>query len=322
VIRDWIRRLLFVAGRVPRYVAVGERDPQQRVRVTLEGLDAPLDVTRNHVVAAVRPLTVAIAMTLPPATHAGMFQHRPLRLRFAPLRDPGTTLGTVDLRHEDAIVVDGAALQLFRPSGSADRSMPPGARAVFRWHQAWAERRRRRPSSLEMEPADLAAFQVLYVCPRPVVLVTVRHGPAGNMFPMDLVGPTAGPYFLMALRNTSPSVRLMRESRRMALADVPLESAAAAIKLGAHHQQESIDWSALPFATDPSPAHGLPVLRGALRVRDVEVREAREVGSHTLFVTNVIHDERRRDGLQLFHMSGPYHRYLALQGIDPPRPVA
>jgi flavin reductase (DIM6/NTAB) family NADH-FMN oxidoreductase RutF len=106
----------------------------------------------------------------------------------------------------------------------------------------------------------------------------------------------------------------------MALADVPLECSALAYRLGEHHSKEHVDWKTLPFETNPSPAHGLPVLRDALRVRDVEVRQTRVVGSHTLFVTEVVHDARWKDGLQMFHLSGPYYRYLLLRGRGPPLP--
>jgi flavin reductase (DIM6/NTAB) family NADH-FMN oxidoreductase RutF len=170
-----------------------------------------------------------------------------------------------------------------------------------------------------MAHRDRWAFEVLYLCPRPVVLASVAHGGASNMFPMDLIGPTASPYFLLALRRTSPSIAMMTASRRVALADVPLEDAAIATRLGDRHKKAQIDWDNLPFETDRSAAHGLRVPRRALRVRDLAVREVREVGSHTLFVTEVVHEECRRDGLQMFTVSGPYYRYLGLHGFRLPR---
>ena len=312
-------RLRLWAGRLPRYVVVGDRDPQQHIRVALDGLGSPIDVTRNHVVAGLRPLT--IALVLPPSVQPETLRRHPLRLTFSPQSDSDTVLGDVGLSHEGTITVDRTAFQLFRRSGYRDRCMPWGAAAVFGLHHAWSEWKRRHKPDFHMEPRDLGAFQVLYICPRPVVLVTVQHGPASNVFPMDLVGPTDSPYFLMALRNTSPSVALITASRRMALADVPLEYTAITYQLGEHHRKESIDWSTLPFESAPSRAHGLPVLRAALRVREVVVREAHVVGSHTLFVTEVIHEEHWHGGLQMFHVSGPYYRYLMRRGIRPPRPV-
>jgi flavin reductase (DIM6/NTAB) family NADH-FMN oxidoreductase RutF len=118
---------------------------------------------------------------------------------------------------------------------------------------------------------------------------------------MDLIGPTDSPWYSMALRSTSPAVRLMQQSRRMALASIPFTYKAIAYELAKHHKQASIDWSTLPFATMPSPLFGLRVPEAALRVREVSVQEVHEIGSHTLFLTSVERETAGADGLQLFH---------------------
>jgi flavin reductase (DIM6/NTAB) family NADH-FMN oxidoreductase RutF len=316
VIRSTLHRLARFAGRVPRYVPIGERDPQGMVRVTLDGLAAPLDVTRNHVMVGLRPLTIAVAL---PDIAPAAVRRTGLRLRFSPAADLATTLGSVRLRHVGEIGVEHTTFQLFHASGHTRECLPPAAELVFRANHAWEDWKRRRKRNFHMERRDLGAFEVMYLCPRPVVLVTVRHGSADNLFPMDLIGPTHSPYFLMALRNTSPSIRLIRESRRLTLADVPLELTREAFKLGDHHEKERIDLTRLPFETTPSPGHGRPGPRDALRVRDVAVRDAHVVGSHTMFVTQVVREERWRDGLQMFFLAGPYERYLTLRGTVPPR---
>lgn len=315
--RTFKHQVAFWTGGVSRYVAVGDRDPQQQIRVALEGLGRSLDVTRNHVVAGLRPLT--IALVLPADVHPATAEGHPLRLTFS-RSDSDTTLGEVGLKHAGILTAEHARFHLFQRSGHVDRCMPRVAAAAFGLRRGWSEWSQRRRLGFRMEPPDLAAFLVLYICPRPVVLVTVQHGLASNLFPMDLIGPTDSRYFLMALRSTAPSVRLISESRHMALADVPLEYTRVTYQLGEHHRKERIDWSSLPFDTEPSPGHGLPVLRAALRLRDVVVRDVHVVGSHTLFVTEVVHEERRDNGLQLFHVSGPYYHYLQRRGIELPRP--
>jgi flavin reductase (DIM6/NTAB) family NADH-FMN oxidoreductase RutF len=143
---------------------------------------------------------------------------------------------------------------------------------------------------------------VFYICPRPVVLVSVEHEGLGNMFPMDLIGPTDSPWYTMALRSTSPAVKLMQESRRMALASIPASYKDVAYELGKHHKLKRIDWSTLPFTTIRSPLFGLPVVEAALRIREVRVREFHEVGSHVLFVTSIDRETiREQSEPQLFH---------------------
>jgi flavin reductase (DIM6/NTAB) family NADH-FMN oxidoreductase RutF len=295
-------------GRVPRYVTIGDRDPQQQVRVTLETPGSLADVTRNHVVASLRPLRIAIG---------GGPQARG-RLRFSPQADDGTTLGEVWLAPDGALAAGGATFQLYRVERHAMSCMPLAARAAYTLLHEWAELGHK--PSFRMARADRLAFEVLYVCPRPVVLVSVEHEGVDNLFPMDLIGPADGPHFLMALRSTSRSITLMTGSGRMALADVPLEDSAVATRLGDRHSKVSMDWDALPFRTDRSPAHGLRVPVGALRVREVVIRDAQPAGSHTLFVTEVVAEQRRREGLQMFTVSGPYYRYLRVRGVRPPQP--
>ena len=77
-----------------------------------------------------------------------------------------------------------------------------------------------------MPPEAVDHLQVLYISPRPVVLVSVDDGVNANMFPMDLVGPIHGGGFTLALRNTSPSVQTLRTARRAALAHVSYENRA------------------------------------------------------------------------------------------------
>jgi flavin reductase (DIM6/NTAB) family NADH-FMN oxidoreductase RutF len=311
-VRAVLRRLSLLAGRVPRYVTVGEPNPQRRVRVMLEGFGPPRDVTHTHVVASLRPLCF---VTPDSSSHTG--SSGPGVLRFSSA-DEARTLGTVDIVLADPIATDGGpVLQVFRATGSSNACLRGIPATVFERTHARAERRRDPPPTFWIDPADMRALQVVYIPPRPVLLVSVQHGDASNLFPMDLVGAVAG-HFVLALRSTSPSIPLMTESGRFTLADVPLDMAPSAQRLGVHHKHTSVDWHALPFATDRSAGHGLRVPRAALRVRDVVVQHAQPVGSHMVFVTRVVHDERREEGLQMAGVSGSYYRYLRLRGIHLP----
>jgi flavin reductase (DIM6/NTAB) family NADH-FMN oxidoreductase RutF len=177
-------------------------------------------------------------------------------------------------------------------------------------------RQRENPNNFRMTPGDLACSHVFYICPRPVVLVTVAHEGANNMFPMDLIGPTDSPWFSMALRSTSPAVELMKGSRRMALSGVPLSYKAAAYELGKHHRRTSIEWGELPFRTTRSVLFGLPVPEDALGVREVYAEEFHQVGSHVLFLTSIRRETPApskpggEGGLQLFHAFSSYRQYL------------
>jgi flavin reductase (DIM6/NTAB) family NADH-FMN oxidoreductase RutF len=215
----------------------------------------------------------------------------------------------MQLRPTRSIALPDHRLWLFEPSGYENHCASPASLAMYdlRAKRRAALSTRRNPHNFKMSHADLRSSWVFYMCPRPVVLVTVEHEGQSNIFPMDLIGPTNSPWFTMALRSTSPAVRLMQQSRRMALASVPFAMQTLAYTLGKHHALASVDWATIPVTTAPSPLFGLPVPEAALRIREVRVREFHEVGSHVLFVTSIERETNTgRKGPQLFHRYSPW----------------
>jgi flavin reductase (DIM6/NTAB) family NADH-FMN oxidoreductase RutF len=270
-------------------------------------------VTRNNVVAALRPFTIGVMFG---RDEAPMLEGRILRLSMRE-RASERLLGSIGLRLAHIIPFDQHRFCLFETSGSENRCVTAPNLRMYYLRQRWREERRRRKNTynFQMTRADLRASYCFYLCPRPVVLVTVVHGDLGNMFPMDLIGPTDSPWFSMALRKTSPAVRLMEESGRMALACAPFSYKDMVYELGKHHALASIDWAKLPFATTCSPLFGYPVAEAALKVREVEVREVHDVGSHMLFLTSIVRETVPRIGTggpQMFHAFSSYRQYLAM----------
>ncbi len=293
-----MKALLRRALNLPRYGPVALDDPQHHVQVSLEGLGHPRDVTRNNVVAALRPFTLAVMLDSVPSSNAK------LRLCYRE-SDSCRLLGVLHLKPAGAIPIAAQQFCLFEVAGCENYCVSRLQLSAYDRYEAWrAERRQRRnPNNFRMSHPDIRASHVFYICPRPVVLVTVEHEGDGNMFPMDLIGPTDSPWFSMALRLTSPAVELMKQSRTMALASVPFFYKDVAYKLGEHHRRVRIDWDTLPFGTQPSLQFGLPVVEAALRVREVRVEECHTIGSHMLFLTSEVSDTRRKPlvGKQLFH---------------------
>ncbi len=116
------------------------------------------------------------------------------------------------------------------------------------------------------------------------MLVSVDDGSHSNLFPMDLIGPISADRFTLALRTTSPSIPTMKSARRVALSDVPARDFATAYKLGIHHKNVKVEWHDLPFEIRRSQNFHLPYPAIALRVREFEILDFADIGSHTLFV--------------------------------------
>ncbi|MEQ1868963.1 MAG: flavin reductase [Vicinamibacterales bacterium] len=286
----------------PQYTIVGAHAPQNSVDIWLMNDGLRQSVTTNCVVAALRPLTFALANV----------SAQPARLSFTD-RATGAVLGTIALRAERTIEVGSTALRLFTASGSAHFSLPWARFQAYSLFERWRTHRQQRTSrhNFRLTHRDLLALLAFYICPRPVVLVTVAQDQRVNMFPMDLIGPTDSPWFSLALRSTSPSVQTIRDTGRIALADIPVSYASIAYALGRHHALPHIDLATLPFTTTPTPRFGLPVTTAALRTREFEIAHVHEVGSHTLFLATVVSDSTPAAGADasglhsaLHHVSG------------------
>jgi flavin reductase (DIM6/NTAB) family NADH-FMN oxidoreductase RutF len=167
-----------------------------------------------------------------------------------------------------------------------------------------------------LAPAVVQQLMIAYLCPRPVVLVSVDAPGHRNIFPMDLIGPLErSGLFSLALRSTNVSVPVMRDARRIALSSMPAAMKHVVYKLSEHHKQPLLDWGELPFPVRPSEAFGIPAVAAALRIRELAVVHSQEVGSHTLFLCRTVSDENLAAGAQLHHTAGFHQAYRRRRGM-------
>jgi flavin reductase (DIM6/NTAB) family NADH-FMN oxidoreductase RutF len=293
---------------IPQFCTVGLKYPQSEVRVWLRGLGAPLDVTDSNVIVAARPFTVGLGLEQVPA--GATIERIPLFLGFSDCSGDNRLLGEIQLSYAETIRIGDRVLCLFRASRSTNRCLPRSV--VWRRYLDFARQQRRvakgpTPPETRMIIRELFALSTFYICPRPVVLVSVVDGNAGNIFPMDLIGSVGGQHFTLALHSTSTAIPLMERSRRVALSGVPVEQISIAYALGQNHKRTDFHWNQLSFDLTTSPAFGLPVPDFALSVKEIEVEEVRAMGSHKLFICRIGVNNQRSHGLQLSFVQGFYH---------------
>lgn len=302
-----ISALLF--GQSLRHCPVALRPSEQRpVRAIAVGGGAEQDVTANLFPMSLSPLILGLARDRHEAEPTATIRMEDIASCHV--------LGSIAVSAAGSIDHAGARIELLRPTASSVRCMGPGSLA-WKYLLAWRQARRnaRNPHAFKMSFADLRALNVFYMMPRPVYLISTVHEDASNIFPMDLVGPLGGDGFLLALRQTSPAVELMRGSGRIVAAGAPAALKPAVYALGAHHAKRSIDWRALPFAAEPSPEFKIPTLRGALGLRELRVIATKPVDSHMVFVTSVATEAAAAaDAPQLCHVSDMYAHWRAREG--------
>jgi flavin reductase (DIM6/NTAB) family NADH-FMN oxidoreductase RutF len=280
------------------------RPPQEDIQVRLVTATHSFDVTANNVVAALKPLTISIGLDA--QMRSAVERARESQLQFVD-RGRRQLIGTLRLRHTKFWNTADTLLGLFEVSRGTHRCAPWPRRVWDSWMYRRAAKKTS-PDSLALDPSAVEQTLIFYICPRPVFLVSVDDGQHSNVFPMDLVGPIAPNRFTLALRNSSPSVGTIKRMRKVALSGIAASDVQIAYQLGAHHKKEKIDCDSLPFKVSKSSKFSLPVPATALRIREIEILDLQSIGSHTLFVGQVVSDEPSADRPQLFHTCGIHQK--------------
>lgn len=294
-----LARLL--STRIPCWAPIGLPDGEQLVDVVLRSAGSSIDVNSNHVIVSLVPLTIAVG-------REGVERGELVFLD----RGDGRELGALRLRRARDASGSGTGLSFLEVERGRHSCLPTGLRA---WHRFLQARWRHDPG-FRMSNTAVQHLALFYLCPRPVVLVSVDDGENNNLFPMDLIGNIRDT-FTLALRSTSPSVATLRASRRAALADVPLRLQSTVYELGKHHRLARIDWTGLPFEAARSAEFGLRVPAEAQRVRELLIDRWYEVGSHHFFVCRVVSDHTLGSEPRLHHTCGIHRVYRQRTGSIP-----
>lgn len=305
-----VRRLAF--GRVDSrlFGPVGMRSPQDEIRVVLRGLGPPRDVTYRNVIAASRPHTIGIGLDGAPES-IGAPGSRAV-LEFSEREGPKRLLGEIDLRWTDSIEFPDGRVLLFRSGKCRNYCLPKTLlwRQYLRWAlHRWRTRDSSTSSDHRLSAREVHAMFAFYICPRPVFLLSVADEDRSNIIPMDLLGPIGDQRFSLTLKHASTAAPLLLRSRRAALSSVPIEHTDLVYRYGSNHHLPYFDWENAPFGSKSSPSSGLLIPDFALRTRDLEVEEVRDLGSHQFFVCRIVADQRWAEGDEFFESHAFYQTW-------------
>jgi flavin reductase (DIM6/NTAB) family NADH-FMN oxidoreductase RutF len=324
LVRPMLRRVrsaVLANSNLPQQCAIGLRGPQSEVRVELHGLRShPLgcDVTARHMIACASPFTIGIGLDAASSLEVSEAAHP--TLKFFEQGGDQRLLAEIALILSTSVPAGEQELFLFEIRSVRNYCLPKARLwAHYLFLALLRARGGKKPGEIPMVARGVHAGIACFVCPRPVVLVSVAdpdQSGAGNLFPMNLMGPAGEGYFAFSLNSTRQASPLVQRARRVALSDLPFELSDRARELRGNHKRESIQWSEVPFPTRNSDAFGIPVPEFALRVREMEVESVRRLGSHTVFVARIVHEERYRDGLQFHMIHGIYQAWRLRQRPD------
>lgn len=304
--KDWVRP--FVRP-LPQWSPIAVVPPQTFVTATLRWDAGSADVTVDHTVASLKSLVIATSFD------AGLRAELEYRDQVT-----GKLLGILQLLRTASVAAEGASLALYNVAAGEHHCLSRPRRSWNTWLQNRGMLKNRSSHASGMQPAAAQYLMIAYLCPRPVVLVSVDAPGHRNIFPMDLIGPLQqSGFFSLALRSTNVSIPVMHETRRVALSGVPASLKATVYKLAEHHQRPLDDWSELEFAVRPSREFGIPVMADALNIRELSIVHHQEIGSHTFFLGHIVSDESPTRGVQLHHTAGfhqAWRRRLGMPFMD------
>lgn len=297
LVKDIAKRVL-LGSQVLQQIDLNLPEPQGEIAVWLTGLKEPRDVTHLHAIACASPSIVCMAMSADAVFEAS---RRKPTLEIRERAGQQRQLAKIDLRLCRQIELEDGTFTLFTVTACSIDCLPAMQFWAQYFQRAYWRWRDKRVPNVRLQRTDSQAMTALFLCPRPVVLVTAMEREegqdteelaAGNIFPMNLMGNLDGSHFGFALNTARLASKSVKRAERVVLSSIPFDGAGLARKLGKNHLLHSADWEQLPFGVDRTKGFGLPVPAFASRVREIEVLKIEELGSHTFFLGRVVRDER------------------------------
>lgn len=302
-----LRKLLLGATDFPAACDISLQHPQQEIKVWLHGNNIPYDVTFRHSIVCASPFTFCIGFD--PEDRAQLLEGSTAKLRFEENAGRRHLLGEIEIKLKSILPVEEHTMALFEAVQAHNLCISSPRLAAHDLFNRYAARKNREKNEVKVSQLGSACNAIGFICPRPVVLVSVQDGDLGSIFPMNLLGSLGGDYFAFALTSRRKAAPLVERIGRVALSTVPLNHAPTARKLAGNHYSQSIDWTQLPFALQTSKKLGLPVPEFAIRVHELQVCNAQALGSHTFFLAKVLHVETHSIQPEFNMIHGHYAAY-------------
>ena len=310
------------ASHLPTWVCTGHSRPESQVtlRVNISNRQPTalqhfqdLDVTSNHLIVELRPQLLGIMLS---EKDADLVRQHPEEF-YLSLHDPehqkmpNYCIGKVGLRYRQNIDLHEHVFVIFETTYCKNYCLPAWrVQSHFLYERVKLYFDNDPHTTQKMTPQYLFSNWLLFSLPRAVALVSFDDGEHSNMFPMDLIGATDSPYYLLSLTSNDPSLPHILNAKKLVVSHIPLDQTDQTYAMGKNHKQESVGRKDMIVETKLSPVFKIPVPSSALCVRELNIVDSYRVDYHTIIVTNLEHFKHFRDGLHMCHVQRIYQRYL------------
>lgn len=304
-----LRKLLLGPTDLPAACDISLEHPQEEIRVWLDGRNGPRDVTFCHSVACAVPFIFCIGFD--PEERSQLVKGSLSSLRFQENFGRNRLLGEIEIRLTTILDVQERPIGLFeavRASNYCASRFRLAGHDVFQAYEAWKKKK----DEVKISKLDSACNAITFICPRPVVLVSVCGEDSSSIFPMNLLGRLGGDYFGFALTSRKQAAPLVKRLGQLALSTIPLHHAETVRHLAKNHYALSIDWTQLPFLLQSSKELRLPIPTFAIRVYELQVCNSQNLGSHTFFLARILEEQRNVSQPEFHMIHGLYSSYRRL----------
>jgi flavin reductase (DIM6/NTAB) family NADH-FMN oxidoreductase RutF len=301
-----LREILLGRTNFPEAVDLPMENPQTEVSIWMHGLGEPRNVTSCHSVACAAPFTFCIGFKHEDIS--SVITDKNISLKFCESTGERRVLGEIGLKLWIAIPTKDEHLYLFNTISYDNFCIPQSMLWMHNVSNAYARWKYKRDNTLRISALDAGCNAVTFICPRPVVLVSLLGEGIGNIFPMNLFGTVGKDYVAFAL-NSERQAASVSQVKHVALSNIPFNMVSTVRELGKNHRHKSIDWNQLKFPTNLSKVFKIPIPDFALRVRELKVEYELPIGSHTFFLGRIIEEENRLSEPEFHMIHGHYAAY-------------
>lgn len=234
-IKRRIRRIVLGNTDFPQACDVGLEYPQREISVYLLGDGVHYDVTTSHSVACAVPFMFCIGLSV--SEESNLQAGKAYRVEFREYGGSNNVLGTIGLTLEAVMPFERRWIGLFRARTCSNQCI---SSFHLKAHEVLNRYSRSRKKSSEIQVSELESRcnAVAFICPRPVVLVSVEDESERNVFPMNLLGELGANYFAFALNSKRRPSALIERLRRLTISTVPLNKSDVVRSLGKNHYVE------------------------------------------------------------------------------------
>ena len=315
------RKILLGPTDLPLTVDVPLQIPQTETRVWLHGLGEPRDVTSRHSIACISPFLVCIGFESGEFVSGPRMLGKRLSLKFCRNTLERELLAEIGLEFASMPDTKDRVFSLFRAVNCRNYCLSPARLLAHDLFNIHGNRKTRKSTGQNVSTLEMRCNAAIFICPRPVVLVSVVDGDRGNIFPMNLFGTLGGNCLGFALNSSRTAAPLASRVRRVALSSIPYRQIAAARELRKNHRQTSIRWEELPFPTQGSKTFHIPVPEFALRVCELNIEDQWPLGSHTFFLARIAGEELLSNDSAFYMINGQYASLMQNVSVSTSEPV-